>query len=65
MKVKYQINGETSSGTKVVLEEGKSVEEIHNGFGIAIVLYEGTQLLIRDVKAVGLVKRERPKKFKF
>jgi hypothetical protein len=64
MKVQYQIEGETSSGTKVVLEVGKPIEEIHNGFGIAIVLYEGTQLLIRDVKAVGLIKRERPKKFK-
>ena len=64
MKVQYQIEGETSSGAKVVLEAGKSVEEIHNGFGIAIVLYEDTQLLIRDVKAVGLNKRERPKKFK-
>ena len=64
MKVLHQIEGETSSGAKVTLEVGKPIKEIHNGFGIAIVLYEGTQLLIRDVKAVGLVKRERPKKFR-
>ena len=63
MKVIRQIEGETSKGVKVTLEVEDEVSEVHNGFDLAIVLHKGVQVLIRDVKAVGLIKRERPKKY--
>lgn len=63
MKVIRQIEGETSKGVKVTLEVGDEVSEVHNGFNLAIVMYKGVQVLVRDVKAVGLHKRERPKRF--
>lgn len=63
MKVIKQTEGETSKGHKVTLEVGDEVKEVHNGFDLAIVSHKGIQVLVRDVKAVGLTKRERPKKY--
>ena len=65
MKVIEQTEGETSKGDKVTLEVGDEVKEVHNGFDLAIVLHKGVQVLVKDVKAVGLNKRERPKVFRY